>query len=30
MVGGGGFFGSKRGFLWYDSGLAWIKYRDGL
>ena len=30
MVGGGGFFGSRRGFLRYDSGWAKGKYRDGL
>ena len=30
MVGGGGFFGSRRGFLRYDSGWTKGKYRDGL
>ena len=30
MVGGGGFFSAARGFLWYGSGVSWIKYRGGL
>ena len=29
MVGGGGFFGAARGFLWYGSGVFKGKYRDG-